>query len=192
MTRLEFLASLLGLGVGARALAGFDPAVVPAKAIPQIDQPRFAAYEFLQMLIEKTGIPAETLDPAVCILRAGMRAFGVDAHLSNLDMPLDLFAEQVIAPAASAMADLLRDEEARGARGLWFTNLCVPKNIDSAFRVYDRHHGYSIRYAAQQCFDAETYKTYWVVRFDILYGWRKPPRRPKQPFLTFDPARLPA
>jgi hypothetical protein len=192
LTRLEFLASLLGLGVGTRALARFNPAVVRAKEIPQAEIPRFAAYEFLRLLIERTGIAAEPLEADVCILRAGLCQFGVDAHLADLEMPIDRLVERVIAPAAAAMADVLREQQERGARGLWFTNLAVPRGLDHATRVSDAASGYSARYLARWYYDLEQDESYWVTRFDILYGWRQAPRRRKHPFLTFDPLRLPA
>ena len=188
LTRFEFLVSLLGLQAGTRALARFDPAVARAKFIPAVRLPQFAAYEFLRLLIEQTAITTDS----------NARTWWVADRQANVSLPrlgnedqtsIDELTSSYIVPMAEQMAAYLRDEQARGARGLHFQRLPLPAgNSVRASVVSDDESGYSCRYSSAHDIRRDSQ----VVRFDILYSWEKAPLRRKRPFLAFDPKRLPA
>lgn len=203
LTRLQFLGSLLGLSVGSKALARTGPRAVTRHAPTPLDGALFyevfglATLDFLRLFIQHSGIEVE--NPPVSYLAKPRQA----RHQIGVDLRFDPekrwtrweLSTKCLAPAAAALADVLRNEYARGARGLSFLGLSHPAplfaNVTS-YRLQCPQTGYCVRGIKGEYHDPVEYESYTLVRFDARYAWRKEPLRRKHPFLRFDPARLPA
>jgi hypothetical protein len=199
MDRRAFLASLLGAVFAPAALAELEPAQTPALVIPRDRVDQWIAFEFLRTLIDEAGLAAD----GMLYQYAGLfdvrlppeRWRGVSLE-ARPDLPLDDLTERCIRPAAASLAQSLRDEHARGGRGLLFIRPRRASGPQVCHVVSDPATFYAARYLVAFMGLDPAYPESWgnlQMRFDVQYVWSdKQPLRPKKHALQFDPARLPA